>query len=200
MQDKSSQDIVIVGYDMVTPLGERLDEQFEGFAAGKSGVDRIRRFEPAEGYPVRVSGEVPKVDFTGCSFWSERDEANWFSPVIFHSMLVAQRAIDHAGVEINDDNAARVGITFSSAIGGLDAMIQAEAKLREGLTPHPFTNPNGCLNLVGGKVSIHTGAKGPIFSPVAAVRDRGGVPGNGGHAPEDRGGGHGHRGGPATFP
>lgn len=166
--DTAASDIVICGYDMVTPLGEEPQAQWEAFAAGRSGVVRLDRFEHDESYPVRVAGQVPAVDFSAQDFWSERDAGNWFSPVIFHSMLVARRALAHAGLVITPDNAPRVGITFSSAIGGLDAMIDAEAKVRRGLTPHPFTNPNGCLNLVAGKVSILTGAKGPIFSPVAA--------------------------------
>jgi len=168
LRERMKTDIVLCGYDMITPLGEGLDDQWDAFAAGKSGIDRVGRFEVSDDYPVRVSGEVPPVDFSKYEFWSERNAANWFSPVIFHSMLVAQKALSHAGMTIDDDNAGRVGITFSSAIGGLDAMIKAESRLQEGLTPHPFTNPNGCLNLVGGKVSIHTGARGPIFSPVAA--------------------------------
>ncbi|MCP4602123.1 MAG: beta-ketoacyl-[acyl-carrier-protein] synthase family protein [Proteobacteria bacterium] len=162
------KDIVIAGYDMVSPLGTELEAQWEAFAASRSGVQWVSRFEPRDSDQVRVAGQVPKIDFSRYGFFSERDEANWFSPVIFHSMLVAQRAIEHAGLAIGPENAGRIGITFSSAIGGLDAMIQAEDKVRNGLTPHPFTNPNGCLNLIGGKVSILTGAKGPIFSPVAA--------------------------------
>jgi 3-oxoacyl-[acyl-carrier-protein] synthase II len=161
-------DIVISGYDMVTPLGTELEAQWEAFAAGRSGVDWVSRYPVLDGDPVRVAGQVPPVDPATCDFWSERDEANWFSPVIFHSILVARRALAHAGLEIDGENRRRIGVTFSSAIGGLDAMIQAEDRVRQGLTPHPFTNPNGCLNLVGGKVSIQTGAEGPIFSPVAA--------------------------------
>jgi 3-oxoacyl-[acyl-carrier-protein] synthase II len=161
-------DIVISGYDMVTPLGTDMVHQWEAFASGRSGVDWIGRFQVPESDPVLVAGEVPGIDFSKYSFWTERDAANWFSPVIFHAMLVATRALEHAGLHIDDGNAERIGTTFSSAIGGLDAMIGAESKVRAGLSPHPFTNPNGCLNLVGGKVSIQTGAKGPIFSPVAA--------------------------------
>lgn len=161
-------EIVIAGYDMLTPLGTGIESQWEAFAAGHSGVGWISRYEVDSQDPVRVSGEVPKIDFSRFGFWNERDAANWFSPVIFHSMVVASRALDHAEFSIDSANGARVATTFSSAVGGLDAMILAEKKVREGLTPHPFTNPNGCLNLVGGKVSILTGAKGPIFSPVAA--------------------------------
>ncbi|MCP4674380.1 MAG: beta-ketoacyl-[acyl-carrier-protein] synthase family protein [Deltaproteobacteria bacterium] len=161
-------DIVIAGYDMVTPLGTELEAEWEAFAAGRSGVRWIGKYEVQENDAVRVAGEVPTIDFSSFNFYSERDEANWFSPVIFHSMLVAKRALAHAGLTIGPENAGRIGTTFSSAIGGLDAMILAEEKVRAGKTPHPFTNPNGCLNLVAGKVSILTGAQGPIFSPVAA--------------------------------
>ena len=167
MQRRAS-DIVLCGYDMVTPLGEDLDEQWNAFSKGRSGLNWVSRFEVDDDYPVKVSGEVPTIDFSVYDFYSERDEANWFSPVIFHSMLVAKRALKHAGLQVNDGNAHKIATTFSSAIGGLDAMIMAEAKVNAGQTPHPFTNPNGCLNLVGGKVSILTGTKGPIFSPVAA--------------------------------
>jgi 3-oxoacyl-[acyl-carrier-protein] synthase II len=161
-------DIVIVGYDMVSPLGTEREAQWTAFLEGRSGVDWIHRFEPGERDDVRVAGQVPALDFSEYSFWSERDAANWFSPVIFHSMLVAKRALAHARLAVDEENADRIGITFSSAIGGLDAMIQAEKRVTEDRLPHPFTNPNGCLNLVGGKVSILTGAQGPIFSPVAA--------------------------------
>ncbi|MDD5308061.1 MAG: beta-ketoacyl-[acyl-carrier-protein] synthase family protein [Deltaproteobacteria bacterium] len=167
-RDRSAGDIVIVGYDMVTPLGVELKAQWEAFAAGRSGVGWVTRFEHGDGFPVRVAGQVPKVDFSKRSFWNERDAANWFSPVIFHSMLVAERALEHARFAVDGSNADRVAVTFSSAIGGLDAMIEAESKVNAGLTPHPFTNPNGCLNMVAGKVSILTGARGPIFCPVAA--------------------------------
>ena len=160
-RETRDSDIVIVGYDMITPLGEELESQWEAFASGRSGVEWVSRFKLQENDQVRVAGEVPRVDFSKFDFYNERDEANWFSPIIFHSMLVAKRALEHADFSIDELNASTVGITFSSAIGGLDAMIAAEEKVRRGLTPHPFTNPNGCLNLVGGKVSILTGAKGP---------------------------------------
>ncbi len=164
----SPQDIVIAGYDMVCPLGASLEECLDAFFAAKSGIDWIRRYEVSDNDEVRVSGEVPRLRYDEFPFWNERDTGNWFSPVIFHSMLTAYRALSHAGHIITDENAHRTAVTYSSAVGGLDAMIDADEKVRAGKLPHPFTNPNGCLNLVGGKVSILTGAKGPIFSPVAA--------------------------------
>lgn len=164
----SPLDIVIAGYDMICPLGTDLDETLSAFFSDKSGIDWIRRYETGEADEVRVAGEVPHIQYDAHSFWNERDTSNWFSPVIFHSMLTAARALAHADFAITEENAHRTAVTFSSAVGGLDAMIDAETKVRQGRLPHPFTNPNGCLNLVAGKISILTGAKGPIFSPVAA--------------------------------
>ncbi len=40
--------------------------------------------------------------------------------------------------------------------------------IREGRMPHPFTNPNACINMVGGKISILTGATGPITATITA--------------------------------
>ncbi|MGD0022558.1 MAG: beta-ketoacyl-[acyl-carrier-protein] synthase family protein, partial [Smithellaceae bacterium] len=50
-----------------------------------------------------------------------------------------------------------------------DAVLQADRLMvAEGKMPHPFTNPNSCINMVGGKVSILTHATGPICSTITA--------------------------------
>jgi 3-oxoacyl-[acyl-carrier-protein] synthase II len=38
----------------------------------------------------------------------------------------------------------------------------------QGKLPPPFVNPNACINMVGGKVSMHTGATGPITTTITA--------------------------------
>jgi len=165
---ETRNDAVVVGYDAMTPLGFTLEETWKNAEAGRSGVRGITRFPLSRDYPVRVAGEVPDLDFSRFPFWNERDQANWFSPVIFGAMAVVHRALAMAGLELGEQDKPRTAVVFSSAIGGLDAMIDAEKRHASGRTPHPFTNPNGCLNLVAGKVSMMTGATGPCFSPVAA--------------------------------
>jgi 3-oxoacyl-[acyl-carrier-protein] synthase II len=79
------------------------------------------------------------------------------------------RALARAGIDITPETAPRVAVTFSSAIGGLDALIDADRTLTAtGKLPQPFMNPNSCINMVGGKVAIATGATGPIASIVTA--------------------------------
>ena len=50
-------DIVIAGYDMVTPLGTELESSWEAFAAGSSGVSWVGKYEVRESDAVRVAGE-----------------------------------------------------------------------------------------------------------------------------------------------
>jgi 3-oxoacyl-[acyl-carrier-protein] synthase II len=79
------------------------------------------------------------------------------------------RALERSGIDITTETAPRVAVTFSSAIGGLDALIDADRTLvATGRLPQPFMNPNSCINMVGGKVAIATGATGPISSIVTA--------------------------------
>ncbi len=160
---------VILGYDMVSPLGTALGTQWERAKKGESGIGPLTRFKRPEGFPVRIAGQVDEWDASPYPFLSERNLAQWTSPVFKHAMLVAHRALLKSGVEITSEVAPRTAITFSSAVGGQDAVLKADRRMMaEGRMPHPFTNPNACINMVGGKISILTGATGPITATITA--------------------------------
>ena len=160
---------VIVGYDAVSSLGAQLDAQWRQAVAGQSGIGRLTRFPLNENFPVRVAGEVEEIDPGPFPFLQPREMAHWTSPIFKYALLVVHRALQNSGIEITRDIAPRVAITFSSAVGGLDAVLQADRLMvKDGKLPHPFTNPNSCINMVGGKVSILTGATGPICSTITA--------------------------------
>ncbi|NMC97197.1 MAG: beta-ketoacyl-[acyl-carrier-protein] synthase family protein [Deltaproteobacteria bacterium] len=160
---------VIVGYDAVSSLGAQLDAQWRQAVAGKSGIGRLTRFPLSENFPVRVAGEVEEIDPGPYPFLQPREMAHWTSPIFKYALLVVHRALQNSGIEITRDIAPRVAVTFSSAVGGLDAVLQADRLMvKDGKLPYPFTNPNSCINMVGGKISILTGATGPICSTITA--------------------------------
>jgi 3-oxoacyl-[acyl-carrier-protein] synthase II len=160
---------VIVGWDMVSPLGTDMADQWAQAASGTSGIGPLTRFERPEGFPVAIAGQVPDWDASPYPFLSPRQMAQWTSPIFPHALLVVHRALVRAGIEITTELAPRVAITFSSAVGGLDAVLRADRRMiAENKWPHPFTNPNSCINMVGGKVSILTGATGPITATITA--------------------------------
>ncbi|MBI5556884.1 MAG: beta-ketoacyl-[acyl-carrier-protein] synthase family protein [Deltaproteobacteria bacterium] len=165
----SLKDAVIVGYDAISPLGHDLQKQWERALAGQSGIGPLTRFPLGADFPVRIAGQVPAIDDAGYPFLSARHQAAWSSPVFKYSMLSVARALERSRIEITPDIAGRVAVTYSSAIGGLDAVLTADRNLRAGnRLPHPYANPNSCINMIGGKIAIQTGARGPITSTISA--------------------------------
>ncbi len=163
------KDAVIVGYDAISPLGNDLESQWQQALLGRSGIGPLTRFPLSEDFPVRIAGQVPAIDHLDYPFLSARHQAAWSSPVFKYSMLTVARALERSGIEILPDIASRVAVTYSSAIGGLDAVLTADRRMRsENKLPPPYANPNSCINMIGGKIAIQTGARGPITSTISA--------------------------------
>jgi len=164
-----SKKTVILGYDAVSSLGTDLDTQWQRAVAGESGIGKLTRFPLSADFPVRVAGEVAEMDLRPYPFLQPREMAHWTSPIFKYALLVVHRALEKSKIVISANIAPRVAITFSTAVGGLDAILKADRQMMaENKMPHPFANPNSCINMVGGKVSILTGATGPITATITA--------------------------------
>ena len=160
---------VIIGYDAVSPLGIDMETQWQRALNGESGIGPLTRFDLSDDFPVRIAGEVEAIDHLSYPFLKPREEARWPSPIFKYALLTVQRALDGCGLEITEELAPRVAVTYSSAVGGLDTVLSADRKLMsDGKLPAPCVNPNSCINMVGGKVSMLTGAKGPICATITA--------------------------------
>ena len=164
-----SKRAVIIGYDAISPLGLDLAAQWDSALQGRSGIGRLTRFPTSADFPVQIAGEVPDIDHLPYDFLKPREQARWVSPIFKYALLTVQRALERCGLEITPALAPRTAITYSSAVGGLDALLDADRKLiAEGNLPMPYVNPNSCINMVTGRVSMWTGATGPITSTITA--------------------------------
>jgi 3-oxoacyl-[acyl-carrier-protein] synthase II len=164
-----SKKTIILGYDAVSPLGTDWETQWERAIQGDSGIGPLTRFPLSHDFPVRVAGEVAPLDLRPYPFLQPREMAHWTSPIFKHALLVVHRALIKSGLVITPEIAPRVAVTFSTAVGGLDAVLEADRLMvSHQKLPHPFTNPNSCINMVGGRVSVFTGATGPICSTITA--------------------------------
>jgi 3-oxoacyl-[acyl-carrier-protein] synthase II len=165
----NSRRAVIIGYDAVSPLGVDLETQWDRCVRGESGIGKLTRFSFGKDFPVHIAGQVEAFDASPYPFLSPSNLAHWTSPIFKYAMLVVHRSLVKSGFEIGPGLSHRVAVTFSSAVGGQDAVLDADRQMiASGKMPHPFTNPNSCINMVGGKVSILTHATGPIVSTVTA--------------------------------
>lgn len=164
---------VVIGYDCISPLGLELEQQWQRALEGESGIGVLTRFEGGPDFPVRIAGQLPDIDQLDYPFLAARQQAMWRSPVFKYALLVVERALARSGIRINNgidkDLAPRVAVTFSSAVGGVDALLEADRQWQEkGKLPHPYANPNSCINMVSGKVAMYTGATGPVMSTISA--------------------------------
>ncbi len=165
----SASNPVILGYDAVTTLGRDIEAGWQQALAGKSGIVPLTRFPIDDEFPVRIAGQTPDIDDLDYPFLTARHLASWTSPVFRYSMLTVARALERSGIEITEELAPRVAVTYSSAIGGLDAILASDRRMQaEKKLPFPYANPNSCVNMVGGKIAIQTGAQGPIVTPITA--------------------------------
>ncbi|MGD8366925.1 MAG: beta-ketoacyl-[acyl-carrier-protein] synthase family protein [Desulfobacterales bacterium] len=165
----SPRSAVIVGTDAVSPLGTELETQWQRLVAGQSGIGPLTRFPVDDAFPVHIAGQVPDFDPAPFPFLRPRKMALWPSPLFSHALLTAHRALANSGIEIDAALAPKTAVTYSSAVGGQDAVLSADRRMiADRKLPPPYANPNACINMVGGKVSMHTGATGPILATITA--------------------------------
>jgi len=163
---------LLLGWDGVTSLGVDWSTSWQRARAGDSGIGPLTRFPLRPDFPVRIAGQVdldPAAIDPLPTCLRPREMAHWKSPVFRYGMLVVHRALAKVGITVTPELAPRVAVTFSTAIGGLDAVVDADrALVSSGALPLPYLNPNSCVNMIAGKLSMLSGATGPCISTVTA--------------------------------
>ena len=168
----STRRVVITGLGLVTPLGADVDTSWRNLIAGKSGLERIDRFD-VDDLPSKVAGLIPMAGegaFNPDDVMSAKD-ARRNDPFILYGIAAASEAIRDSGWEPGDDEAReRTGVLIGSGIGGLGTIAETAVNLhtRGPRRVSPFFIPACLINLVSGQVSIRFGFKGPNHSVVTA--------------------------------
>ena len=158
--------IVITGTGAISPLGLSAKESWQNAINGVSGVGPITLFDPTD-FLVQIVCEVK--DFIPKEFIPGRAARRMDR---FEQMAVAaaNEALAHSGLEINEENAPRVGVIVSSAIGGISSFeggvrtVVDKGPRRVNPFLIPMLMPNGAAGLIG----IAHGMKGPAFSIASA--------------------------------
>lgn len=158
--------VVITGLGVTSPLGTGLEKNWDALSNGRSGIGPITRFDASD-FAVKFAGEV--TDFPTEEF-IDKKEARKMDLFIHYAVGAADMAIADSGLEINDDNAERVGVVVGSGMGGLPAIERYHEALTNGgyRKISPFFIPMSIINLAAGQISIKHGAKGPNLAPVSA--------------------------------
>jgi 3-oxoacyl-[acyl-carrier-protein] synthase II len=157
--------VVITGMGALSPLGNDAETSWQNLVAGKSGAGEIKQFDASE-YPVHFACELKDFDPAA---WIEKKQARRMDR--FAQMIVAAaiQARDDADLDI-DAEAARIGASIATGIGGLKAFQDCfETLLERGPDRvNPFSIPQIIPNMGAGWVSMYLGTRGPLSSQCTA--------------------------------
>ncbi|MDN5842586.1 MAG: beta-ketoacyl-ACP synthase II [Alcaligenaceae bacterium] len=158
--------VVITGLGIVSPVGNDIDTAWNNIINGRSGVGPVTRFD-ASALNSRIAGEVKDFDIT--EFISAKD-ARQMDTFIHYGVVAGTQAWQDAGLDIEHEDADRIGVIVGSGIGGLSRIeeTQTEYLQRGARRISPFFVPASLINLISGQLSIMLGLKGPSYAVVSA--------------------------------
>jgi len=159
--------VVVTGLGALTPIGNTLQEYWDGLKTGKSGAAPITRFD-ATNFKTKFACEVKNFDVSN---FIDRKEARKMDPFAQYAMVAVDEAIKDSNLPLAELNPNRVGVIWGSGIGGL-LTFQEEVKTyaRGDGTPrfNPFFIPKMIPDLSAGHISIKYGFRGPNYVTVSA--------------------------------
>ena len=95
---------------MVTPVGNSVDETWSNILAGKSGISLIDHFDTSE-FSVRIGGSIRDLDLD--NYIPKKDQKK-MDPFIHYGLTAGIQAIQNSGIEVNEENASRIGVAIGS--------------------------------------------------------------------------------------
>jgi 3-oxoacyl-[acyl-carrier-protein] synthase II len=157
--------VVVTGVGAVSPLGNDVETTWKNLIAGESGADTIQQFD-ASGYPVHFACELKEFD---PAQWIERKQARRMDRFAQMIVAAARQAEADSGIEI-DPQAARVGASVATGIGGLKAFQDCYDVLldRGPDRVNPFSITQIIPNMGAAWVSMELGTRGPLSSQCTA--------------------------------
>ena len=159
--------VVITGLGAITPIGNTVQDYWNGLLGGVSGADRITLFDASK-FKTQFACEVKGFDPVA---YLDRKEARKVDRFTQLAIVSSDEAIKNAGITKDNVNPDRTGVIFSSGIGGLltfQEEVMAYAKGDGTPRFNPFFIPKMILDIAAGHISMRHGFRGPNFAVVSA--------------------------------
>ena len=158
--------VVITGIGAVTPVGNTAPESWQAVKDGVCGVAPITLYDHSS-QKVSLAAEVKNFDPTVAL---DKKEAKRMDRFTQFAVTAAVEAVQDSGLNLEQENTARCGVSVSSGIGGI-ATIQSSCEagnVRGFDKVSPFFIPMSITNLAAGHIAIRLGLHGMCICPVAA--------------------------------
>ena len=158
--------VVITGLGAITPIGNNVEEFWEGIRTGKCGIDEIKSFDVTN-FKVKLAAELKEYD---PEKYFDKREAKRLDKFSQYAIIASKEAWQDSGLDREKENMERVGVVIGSGIGGIET-IETENQKCFTKGPDrvsPMYIPMGISNMATGNVAIELGAKGESVAMVTA--------------------------------
>ena len=158
--------VVVTGMGAITPIGNSVEEFWNGIKEGKTGFGPITYFDTAD-YRCKLAAEVKDFDPTQ---YMDKKSARRMEQFCQFAVAAAGQAIADAGLIMEQEDPYMVGCSVGSGIGSLQAMEREYDRLKEKGPGRvgPMLVPLMISNMAAGNVSIAYGLKGKSLNVVTA--------------------------------
>jgi len=159
--------VVVTGMGALTPLGNSIDEYWNGLVNGVSGAAPITLFDASK-FRTRFACEVKNFDPT---LILDKKEARRIDRFTQFALAASDQAMLDAGLNRDNINPDRIGVVLGSGIGGLITFQNEVTDFARGDgTPrfNPFFIPKMILDIAAGQISMRHNLRGPNYAVVSA--------------------------------
>ncbi|KMT23135.1 beta-ketoacyl-ACP synthase II [Clostridium cylindrosporum] len=158
--------VVVTGMGAITPIGNNVEEFWKSAKNGVCGVDFIKAFD-TEDSKVKLAAEVKDFSADGCI---DKKEAKRMGRYTQFAVCAADEAVKDSGINLDEIDNYRFGVSVGSGIGGLETMEKEHTSMtKRGLGKvSPLTIPIMIANMAAGNIAIRFNAKGPCTCTITA--------------------------------
>lgn len=159
--------VVVTGLGALTPIGNNVEEYWEGLVSGKSGSAPITYFD-TEKFKTKFACELKNFKVED---YFDRKEARKLDKFAQYALVASDEAIKDSGLDLDIVDKLRVGVIWGAGIGGLETFQDEVLAFGRGDgTPrfNPFFIPKMIADIAPGNISIKHGFMGPNYTTVSA--------------------------------
>jgi 3-oxoacyl-[acyl-carrier-protein] synthase II len=162
----SSRRVVITGLGAITPIGNNVEEMWEGMTNGKNGAGPITRFN-TEDFTTKFACEIKNFDVEK---YLDKKEAKRMDLYTQYAIATATMAMEDANFDLDNVDKERFGVIYGSGIGGMETFENQTINYVNGGPKRisPFFIPMMISDMAAGQISIRYGLKGPNYATTSA--------------------------------
>ena len=157
--------VVVTGLGAVTPVGNDIATTWAALKAGRGGIGRITRFDPAP-YESQIAGEVKGFDSAA---YMDRKDVRRTDRFTQLAVAAASQALSDSGLDLKIEP-ERIGVAIATGVGGLETLVDQVLVMAERGPSRlsPFLVPMLMANAGSAQVSMQFGLQGPNLTHVSA--------------------------------